>query len=493
LKMRLLLSVLSLFSAIGAYAVDIPKDGGVLVLTEDLFEEALEQHDPLLVEFYAPWCGHCKKLAPEYESAATTLAAEDPPLYVAKVDATEERDLAETYGIKGFPTLKMFSGGKVSDYEGGRTAADIVSYVKKRSGPACTVANTVEELQAVIDGSDVTLVGFLSELSGAEFTTLEATAMGLEDVNCGVTTNADVISHFEASAPGASVFMDFDEGRADATAEDLTDAEKLESLVIANSLPSVIEFDQSLGRKLFGGPVKVHLLVFVDKQAEYFEGVKEALTSTAANNKGKALHIYVPKEEDRVMGYFGFSASDLPAVVLADMGQEGGMKKFMFNGDDVTGDALQSFVDSFFAGDLKPHLKSAEPEDDSDQAVKVIVGSSFEDRVINNDKDVLLEFYAPWCGHCKSLAPKYDELAENFASVDSIMIAKMDATENEIDHPLVNVRGFPTIYFFPSGEKDNPVVYDGSRDVDGFTEYLFSNARVAFELDGRSSGSEDEL
>ena len=44
-----------------------------------------------------------------------------------------------------------------------------------------------------------------------------------------------------------------------------------------------------------------------------------------------------------------------------------------------------------------------------------------------------MEFYAPWCGHCKALAPKYDELAKKLEGVDSVVVAKMDATENEID------------------------------------------------------------
>ena len=67
-------------------------------------------------------CGHCKRLAPEYEKAATTLAADDPPVPLAKVDATVETSLANRFGIDGYPTMKVFHNGVAYDYEGPRTA-----------------------------------------------------------------------------------------------------------------------------------------------------------------------------------------------------------------------------------------------------------------------------------------------------------------------------------------------------------------------------------
>jgi thiol-disulfide isomerase/thioredoxin len=77
--------LISLLIAVGI-AADM--DEGVLVLTDDNFDEELAKHDNLMIEFYAPWCGHCKKLAPKYAAAAKELATYDPPLYLAKVDAT---------------------------------------------------------------------------------------------------------------------------------------------------------------------------------------------------------------------------------------------------------------------------------------------------------------------------------------------------------------------------------------------------------------------
>merc|ERR1712054_74602 len=113
---------------------------------------------------------------------------------------------------------------------------------------------------------------------------------------------------------------------------------------------------------------------------------------------------------------------------------------------------------------------------DSEGPVHILRGSTFEAVVMNNDKDVLVEFYAPWCGHCKQLAPVYDELGEAFSDEDGVTIAKMDATANEIDIPGVNVRGFPTVIFFKGDDKASPVVYEGGRTKSDFIKYLKKNA-----------------
>ena len=95
-----------------------PPADEVLVLTSDNFTSVVTESQLVLVEFYAPWCGHCKALEPEYKKAAADLSKHGIPL--AKVDATVEVDLAKENGVDGYPTIFMFRNGKKFSYTGPR-------------------------------------------------------------------------------------------------------------------------------------------------------------------------------------------------------------------------------------------------------------------------------------------------------------------------------------------------------------------------------------
>lgn len=116
----LLLALAGVSLAPAVLAADASTDSSdVHVLKTDTFKDFIKEHDLVLAEFYAPWCGHCKALAPEYEKAATELKSKN--IQLAKVDCTEEADLCQEYGVEGYPTLKVFRGlDSYKPYNGAR-------------------------------------------------------------------------------------------------------------------------------------------------------------------------------------------------------------------------------------------------------------------------------------------------------------------------------------------------------------------------------------
>lgn len=165
-------------------------------------------------------------------------------------------------------------------------------------------------------------------------------------------------------------------------------------------------------------------------------------------------------------------------------------QKFPFDTEkEITLDAITSFVEDFSAGKVEPSVKSEPIPETQEGPVTVVVGKSYEDIVLDDSKDVLIEFYAPWCGHCKALAPKYETLASMYADSefkDKVVIAKVDATTNDVPD---EIQGFPTIKLYPAGAKSDPVNYSGSRTVEDLVKFIKENGKYKAEV---SEKTEDE-
>merc|ERR1719237_40112 len=142
------------------------------------------------------------------------------------------------------------------------------------------------------------------------------------------------------------------------------------------------------------------------------------------------------------------------------------------------------FISDVEAGLVKPKLKSQPPPAPSDEPVITAVGTTMRDTIITPDKDVLLEVYAPWCGHCKKLEPEYSKLAKKIKKeelTDLISIAKIDGVANDSPVETVDWSGFPTIFFVKAGTSE-PIVYDGERTAKALWKYVKKHATKAAEI-----------
>jgi len=488
--MKLACLILALVAT--ALSEDIKEEGNVLVLTKDTFKKALDDNEFILVEFYAPWCGHCKALAPEYEKAAGKLKESGSGIKLAKVDATQENDLAQEHKVQGYPTIKFFKKGEAMEYGGGRTADEIVAWLNKKTGPPSKDLTSVDDAKKLQDENEVVVIGFFKDQASDEAKAFNDAASTMDDVIFGITSNNDVFAHYKVDKDGVVLLKKFDEGRNDL--EGKIDKDAVKSFVNGNKMPLVIEFTQESAPKIFGGDIQKHVLLFLRKKDADFKTHTDNLKIAAEKNKGKVLFITLDCDEEdnkRIMEFFSLEDKHVPAIRFIHLKDD--MTKYKPPTADLDADSITNFVQDVLDGKVKPHLASQElPEDWDKEPVKVLVATNFDEVAKDPKKSVFVEFYAPWCGHCKQLAPIWDKLGEKYKDSDSVVIAKMDATANEL--PDVKVQSFPTLKYFPKDFETRGVIdYNGGRTFDDFVKFIETDGKEgAGTAEDKKEGKEEE-
>jgi len=197
-------------------------------------------------------------------------------------------------------------------------------------------------------------------------------------------------------------------------------------------------------------------------------------------DSGKLKHFAISNTQQlrHEMAEFGVDAPDNSKVYITARDDKN--QKFKMD-DDFTMETFEKFLNNLVDKNLVAYLKSEEVPVTNDDPVKVVVAKQFDEIVNDPTKDVLIEFYAPWCGHCKTLAPKFEELAKKLEGEPDVVIAKMDATANDVPSPY-EVSGFPTLYFAPKNSKHSPKLYNGGREVDDMLKHIASEASSPLKL-----------
>ncbi|BFZ02819.1 hypothetical protein BsWGS_05858 [Bradybaena similaris] len=468
------------------YSESTPEADDVLNLTTANFEDAIKENEFVLVEFLTPGCWHCQKLNPAYSQAATQLKSEGSAIKLATVDAETEAELATKFEISGYPTLKFFISGSPIEYTGGLESEDIITWLKKKTGPPAQQLKDKSAIAAFKKEDKVVVIGFFKDQESDKAKEYLKVARTFDNTLFGITSDKD--SFVDANVQGDSIvlFKQFDEGRNDFEGE--FNATNIRDFVFLHRLPLVVEFNGNTVQKIFDdGPVKRQVVLF-SKKADSAALIEE-VSQVAKDFRGQFIFVYVDTEvsnNEYVLEYFGLKKDTGPAVRLFLYNDT--VIKYQPKSDGVDDKTVRQFLQDHLDGRLEPFYVSEDvPEDWDSKPVKVLVGKNFKEVVPNKDKAVFVKFYASWSGHCRALKPVWDALGEAYKDSDKIIIARMDKTLNEI--PGVEVPGYPTLKFFPRGSHQG-INYEGERTLEAFKAFLDSEGKVVDKE--KREGTEDD-
>ncbi|KAH9201242.1 protein disulfide-isomerase [Zygosaccharomyces rouxii] len=391
-------------------------------------------------------------------------------------------------GIRGYPSLKVFKGGdpsKALEYEGGRTAESIINYMVKQSLPSVQVFDDEKAFEELLKESVQPVVVFNG------------------DKNLNQTFHKVADSLFNeftfASFDGAKEYLAVHLPNEDEPISFKGDrkgieksADDLEAWIKIEGLPYFGEVNgQTFGAYVESGlPLAYFFYNDDDERKEYssfftklgkeYRG-KLSFAGLDARKFGRHAENLNMKEQFPLFAIHNMSSNLKYGVAqLPDEKYEKLDKPLKLSTKEVS-----KLVNDVVSGKAEPIVKSEEIPEKQESNVIKIVGKTHDQLIEDNKKDVLVKYYAPWCGHCKRLAPIYEQLADILASDDktskSFVIGDIDATENDV--PGVDLEGYPTIILYPAGKNSKPVVFEQERSVESFLAFLKKNGGTKLDLE----------
>uniref|UniRef100_A0A0G4GTB7 Thioredoxin domain-containing protein n=1 Tax=Chromera velia CCMP2878 TaxID=1169474 RepID=A0A0G4GTB7_9ALVE len=457
-----------------------------------------------------------------------------PNVKFAMIDCMKYGKALEEYKITEYPTVKFFTDGKEHPFTGPRTTPGVISWLKKHS-ETDHYLNTAEEADKFLAGKSLNVVGFFpGEASTHAKEDFLHAARHYDDVLFSETNQTEVMLHLfenhgvkefleKGFAPGFTfdglkkkieakthpVVVMFTEhpDPADKMAvytEDDTGISFLLHFVNVHRFPAVVRFPSMAlpgtnAEQIDYGPMfedgRPLVVMFVPagttgSTAGEKSAVETEFIAAARKLRGEFLFVLSSVShplEKRLMDLTAVDEEEsLPVVRLVTINPMGhgnyhAALKHKLEASQITASGIETFVRDFQVGKLPLFLRS-EPvpdEADNDGPVRILVGDTFEKEVMDPRYDVLVEFYAPWCGHCRKLEPTYKELGRKLSGIETLKITKMDATRNEIKE--MKISAYPSLFLYPAGKKSEPIAYRGPREVSDFVSFLQKTCTHSFD------------
>lgn len=394
MKQVLMLSLLLLLS------LTIIQSQHVVELTDVNFFEIVSKEQPVLLEFYAPWCGHCKTMSPVLDKLAQEISNDKIETIIAKLDAEKYGKLADQFHVEAYPTIMWFPAlskrASQDQYQGGPKVASLKSFIQEKLGNEKTASDmpaASDKKKAKKDDDDSDDEEFPDQPLPH--------VVDLTPENFDEHVGKDKAVLIEFYAPWCPHCQELHPVYGELGASLISSSEVLIARVNA-------EKHETLGERF------------------QIEGFPTIRWFPAQSNKPTARYYQGQLNLDSLKKYVDRKLATEKT------------KEQMSTNTEVDADEVDAH---------------APPSVDDSATVVALNESNFE-TIIGKDKPALVEFYAPWCPHCQELAPIYFELSKVYAQEQdaqkAVIIAKINGDENESLTKKYKIRGYPSLLWFPA-------------------------------------------
>ncbi|XP_010748766.1 protein disulfide-isomerase [Larimichthys crocea] len=446
-----------------------PEKDGILQLKKGNFRRALRKHKQLLVHFYAPLSAEGHRITEAFEGAAAELQGSDFKLAV--IDVTKEKDLVKELNATGLPSIRLYlSGDKDNpvDCPAPQSSASILTWLGRRAGSAADLI--ISDLSQLDASEELTVVGFFQELNSEYVGVFYAAAIDLPDVTFVVTQDNEVINKYGLTYDVVLLLKKSKLIQAYKMMPQ-TSKEELIIFVTVYQMDPVTEYTGKTATQILTAPVLNHALLFVNKSSADFKDIYSAFNTAANAFRLKILFVWVNVDEPRngrIMEYFRVGAFEAPIIRLVNLTDH---VTYHLPSDTLDVETIKKFCQSYLEGKAKPKMQSEPIPDGWDtQPVKQLVGMTLEKVVFNPNKTVFVLFYLPYSQESRALFPLWEELAEALKEREDVVVARIDASANDIN---LSMHGsYPSLCLFPALYAERMVVYPGKRKVKDLIKFL---------------------
>ncbi|KAK7270383.1 hypothetical protein RIF29_23477 [Crotalaria pallida] len=296
-------------------------DGKVLVLDESNFESAISSFDHILVDFYAPWCGHCKRLSPELDAVAPVLAALKNPIVIGKVDADKFTRLAKKYDVDAYPTILLFNHGVPTEYRGPRKAELLARYLKKFAASDVSILDSDSAVNNFVEEAGTffpVYIGFGLDRSVIEKFAIKYKKNAWFSVAKDFSEDLMVLYDFDKVPALVSLNPKYDER---STFYGPFEEEFLEDFVKQNLIPLVVPVSYDTLKLVEADDRKIALTIVEDEDEERSRELVKLLKGAASANRDLIFGYVGVKQLEEFAEKFDIGTK-LPKMVIWDKGDD---------------------------------------------------------------------------------------------------------------------------------------------------------------------------